>query len=65
MTTTPIYRPANETRTRQDENTRLPTVPARTVHMATLHLELKPRRSPFECSTQPGECDRHPELYIG
>jgi hypothetical protein len=33
--------------------------------MATLHLELKPRRSPFECITQADECDRHPEWYIG
>jgi hypothetical protein len=65
MTTTPIYRPANDTPTRQGETKRLPAVPARTVHMSTLHLELKPRRSPFECITQPGECDRHPEWYIG
>ena len=65
MTTTSIQRPANETRTRQEKTKRLPTVPARTVHMATLHLELKPRRSPFECITQADECDRHPEWYIG
>jgi hypothetical protein len=58
-------KPQSDPRPEPKQNLQLTRVSARIVPMRTLYLQLKPGCSLFEGEPQPGDGERHPELYIG